>query len=268
MAIKRKPRLVEPEAAPTPNERVAVGGNNPPVGADLDAWRERYATLRKTAEQWQDGIIDSQEEADRLDAFCKQVRAFQKEADAARAAEKKPHDDAAKKVQEKWRPVLDSATRILDAMEAPRKAWLKREQDRINAEREAARKAAEEAAREAERIAERAMRSGTFAAQDAAAEAAAAADEAARKAKEAEKAKASIGGGYTVDGVKRSSVLRTFEKVRCTEVAKAAAFLILSKDVDLTPIADACEQVARQYRKLHPGEDIPGITIEQIERVV
>ena len=48
---------------------------------------------------------DEQEEA--LDDLLDDVRNARKAADAERAAEKKPHDDAARVIQARWKPLLD-----------------------------------------------------------------------------------------------------------------------------------------------------------------
>ena len=83
---------------------------------------------------------DAQEAA--LDALLDDVRQATKDADRHRAAEKKPHDDAAKAVQAAWKPLLDrcdkAATAIKSALTPYREA-------RQRAKDEAARKAREEA---------------------------------------------------------------------------------------------------------------------------
>lgn len=59
---------------------------------------------------------DEQEQA--LDALLDELRTARKEADAQRAAEKKPHDDAAKAVQAAWKPLLDRCDKAADAIKA------------------------------------------------------------------------------------------------------------------------------------------------------
>lgn len=79
-----------------------------------------------------------------------------KEADAQRTAEKKPHDDAAKAVQAKWKPIVDEADGAANELRQALTVFMREEERRLEAERrakweaeqkaaEAARKAAEEA---------------------------------------------------------------------------------------------------------------------------
>lgn len=90
------------------------------------------------------------------------LNALHKRADAARVAEKRPHDDAANAVQQKWKPIVDAAKKYADFARDTAEAW-QREQDRINkmkAEEEARRVKLENERRanehaEAQRLAER-----------------------------------------------------------------------------------------------------------------
>lgn len=83
---------------------------------------------------------DEQEAA--LDALLDDVRKARKDADAQRAAEKKPHDDAAKAVQAAWKPLLDRCDMAADAI---KKALTPYRTEKQRAKDEAARKAREEA---------------------------------------------------------------------------------------------------------------------------
>jgi hypothetical protein len=83
---------------------------------------------------------DEQEAA--LDALLDDVRKARKDADAQRAAEKKPHDDAAKAVQAAWKPLLDRCDAATDAL---KQALTPYREARQRAKDEAARKAREEA---------------------------------------------------------------------------------------------------------------------------
>ncbi|RAK51628.1 hypothetical protein DJ017_17485 [Phenylobacterium soli] len=86
------------------------------------------------------------------------IRKAAKDADKARAEEKKPHDDAAKAVQAKWKPLLDKADLAVTTCKRALAPWLQ-------AKEAAAREAAEAARREAEekaRIAAEAMRQTTL----------------------------------------------------------------------------------------------------------
>lgn len=116
------------------------GHNNPPAeetfGLHID---ELFALLSDTLAG---GEVDSDEREAAIDAIADDFHKASKDADKARAAEKKPHDDAGKAVQAKWKPVIDKAERgkkaCLDAL-TPYRVAKQRAKD------EAARKAREEA---------------------------------------------------------------------------------------------------------------------------
>lgn len=81
-----------------------------------------------------------------------------KQADAQRAAEKKPHDDAAKAIQAKWKPFIDVATDVANKLRDALTAYMRAEEAKLRAEQEAKRKAAEEIARKQREQAEAARR--------------------------------------------------------------------------------------------------------------
>lgn len=93
-----------------------------------------------------DATNDEQEVA--LDALLDDFRKARKGADTERAAEKKPHDDAAKAVQARWKPLLDRCDIGADAIKKALTPYRTAKQKAID---DAARKAREEA--EAARIA-------------------------------------------------------------------------------------------------------------------
>ncbi|ABD27456.1 hypothetical protein Saro_3021 [Novosphingobium aromaticivorans DSM 12444] len=113
------------------------GHNNPPP---LEAWSMHIESLFEVANGITDVTNDEQETA--LDELLDEFRKARKEADGERTAEKKPHDDAAKAVQAKWKPLLDRcdlATGEIKARLTPYRTAKQRAKD------EAARKAREEA---------------------------------------------------------------------------------------------------------------------------
>lgn len=125
-----------------------IGGNNPPADAAFSLHVDSlFALLSDTLAGGEVGT-DEQEAA--IDALLDDFRKAGKDADNARIVEKRPHDDAAKAVQAKWKPILDKADRgaaaCKDAL-TPYRMLKQRAKD------EAARKAREEAearAREAQ----------------------------------------------------------------------------------------------------------------------
>jgi len=83
----------------------AIGGNNPPAfEAHSLNIEDLFALVSGTTAK---GAVETdQQEAD-LDGLLDEFRKARKAADAERAAEKKPHDDAAKAIQARWKPLLD-----------------------------------------------------------------------------------------------------------------------------------------------------------------
>ena len=75
------------------------------------------------------------------------------DADAARAEEKRPHDEAAKAVQSKWKPLLDKADRAVTAAQKPLTDYLLR----LERERQAEAQRLAEEARKAEEQAQAAV---------------------------------------------------------------------------------------------------------------
>lgn len=123
-----------------------IGGNNPPAdaafGLHID---DLFALLSDTLAG---GEVSNDEQEAAIDGLLDDFRKAAKEADKARTAEKKPHDDAAKAVQVKWKPIIDKADR---GAQACKEALTPYRTAKQAAKDEAARKAREEAeAREAE----------------------------------------------------------------------------------------------------------------------
>lgn len=87
----------------------AMGHNNPPAevgfGMHID---DLFSTLSDTLAG---GEVSTDDQEAAIDAILDEFRAASKDADKARAAEKKPHDDAGKAVQAKWKPIIDKADR-------------------------------------------------------------------------------------------------------------------------------------------------------------
>lgn len=103
---------------------------------------------------------DDQEAA--LDGLLDELRKAKKDADAQRAAEKAPHDAAAKAVQTAWKPLLDRCDAGVDAIKkalTPYREARQRAKDeaaaKARAEAEAAQKAAQEALKASDDLEER-----------------------------------------------------------------------------------------------------------------
>lgn len=231
----------------TGNDRIRDGANMTP----FDAHQVNVDDLRAEAATWLDGAeVTTPEEAEAIDLLIKMARSARDEADKQRAAEKKPHDDAAKAVQARWKPLVDSAQRILDVCLEKVGSWrvaeAKRKQD--EADRAAA---AAELQRQAEIDATRAA-AGNLAALEEADQQAAAADQAERVAKAAGKA-AKTGNG-----------LRTVVRAEITDFAAAARFYWApERERFVALVQEFAQRDARAGKR-----DIPGITIHHDQKAV
>jgi hypothetical protein len=103
---------------------------------------------------------DAQEAA--LDALLDEFRAARKNADAERVAEKRPHDDAGKAVQAKWKPLIDRcdmAAGEIKRLLTPYRTIKQRAKDEVarlaREEADARQKAAQEALRASDDLEQR-----------------------------------------------------------------------------------------------------------------
>ncbi len=184
------------------SDRLAIGGNGPPAFEAISLALEDAHT--EALNFLDGGAIENQGQADAIGRIVSEVKRLRKDADEKRAEEKRPHDEAGKAVQTKWKPVLERADDIGRAAQAPLTAYL----HRLEAEqREAARIARAEADRLAQEAiqAERAA-SGDLAATEAARALTKAASTAAKDANRAEKAKAHVTGAERAIGLRQSWV--------------------------------------------------------------
>lgn len=152
------------------------------------------------AKHWLDGEpIANEEQANTVSSLLNRLRRLSKDADAARATEKKPHDDAAKAVQAKWKPITDKATLAAAVAKEALAPWLLQIEQRQIEEAAAAQA---EAARLA-KIAQEAMQAsaGDLTARDDAERLLKAAGAAQKDAAKAAKQKAHATGGEKAIGL-------------------------------------------------------------------
>lgn len=90
---------------PAMTDRHGIGGNAPPAHESYALHIEELFKL--VSDTTAGGAVTTDEQEGALDALLDDLRKARKDADAERAAEKKPHDDAAKAVQARWKPLLD-----------------------------------------------------------------------------------------------------------------------------------------------------------------
>lgn len=116
-----------------------------------DAVEQVNSWLKKTQ-------ITDKVSADKAANWRARLLDLSKRADKEREAEKRPHDEAAKAVQAKWKPFIDVAKNTADRIRDALTAYMRAEEAKLRAEQEAKRKAAEEVARKQREAAEAARR--------------------------------------------------------------------------------------------------------------
>jgi hypothetical protein len=133
----------------------SIGGNKPPPEATFGLHIDELFTL--LSDTLAGGQVDDDTKEAAIDMLMDDFRAASKDADKARAAEKKPHDDAGKAVQAKWKPIIDKADRGVTACKdvlTPYRTAKQRAKDeaarKAREEAEAAQKAAQEALRKSD----------------------------------------------------------------------------------------------------------------------
>lgn len=126
--------------------------------------------------------IDTQAVADEFTNLVDIARACKKEAENQRKAEKKPHDDAIKDIQERFKPLAENLDLAISALKRRVSDFLVRQQEKREAERKAAEAEALRVMEEAEEAERAAAETGSVSAQIAAQTAKEQADQAIQEA--------------------------------------------------------------------------------------
>ena len=114
-----------------------IGDNGGPPIDPFAAIAAHIDDLNAEAKLHLDGKpVETQAQCDALDKLRKAATDAEMLAEDARKAEKKPHDDAAKAVQVKWKPFVDSAVRIKEAARSAAAPWKRKLIDDANTEAE------------------------------------------------------------------------------------------------------------------------------------
>lgn len=171
--------------------RLGIGGNNPPPH---ETFKLHIDDLFETATGFLDGDpIATEGQAEAVSKLLDDARTAGKDADKQRAAEKKPHDDEAKAVQERWKPIIARAELTAETCKKALAPWLEARDAEMRAAALAAQREAEEKAAAARALHEQ---TGTdLAAREQAERALKDAARAERDANRADKAKAQATGG-------------------------------------------------------------------------
>lgn len=219
---------------------------------------EQLEDLFLEARNWLDGsTVQSQAEADAIGKIVNASRTIAKALDAMRVEEKRPHDEAAKAVQEKFKPHLSRCDLIADACKKALTPFLqkleaeKREKERLareeadkkRAEAEAAIRAAKQSDLEERERAEALLRDAKKA-------------EAIATRAESDTAKAKTGG--------RSMSLRTSYRPELINSTEAARHYWTTRKADFDELLTrfAKEDIASGKR------EIPGFTVHEIKEAV
>lgn len=229
----------------------ALGHNRPPIFSadELDALRQRLQELNDAAgAELTAGPIaeDDDDRSARVLDLSRAIKALHDDAEKQRKADKQPHLDACREVDDAWKDITNPADALARKAKGLLTDFAKRRQARIDAERRAAEEQARQAAAEAQRRAEEAAKRNDTIGEAEAAEAKAEAERAAEEA--AAKARVKI---ESASGVGRAGSLRTRKTVKCVNLR--AAFLTLEPllPVDL---AAALEKIARDA--IRQGYDV------------
>lgn len=161
---------------------------------------EEVEDLLLEARNYLDGEpIANEEQANAVSSLLNRLRRVSNDADDARKAEKKPHDDAAKEVQAKWRPIIDKADLAVSTAKHALAPWLQQVEEKQRREAEIARLEADRLAQIAREA--HAEASGNLTATEDAERLLKAADGAQKHAARAEKAKPLATGGERAIGL-------------------------------------------------------------------
>lgn len=105
---------------------------------------EEVEDLLLEARNYLDGEpIANEQQAEAVSSLINRLRRVSKDADEARKAEKKPHDDAAKAVQAKWTPLISKAELATTTAKQALAPWLQKLEEQHHHEADLARAEAE-----------------------------------------------------------------------------------------------------------------------------
>jgi hypothetical protein len=111
-------------------------------------FKEEVDDLLLEARNYLDGEpIANEEQANAVSSLLNRLRRVAKDADAARADEKRPHDERGKEVQAKWKPIIDKADLAASTAKQVLAPWLLQIEERQQREAEVARQEADRLAR-------------------------------------------------------------------------------------------------------------------------
>lgn len=230
-----------------------IGHNNPPT--PFEQMEAEILVLFDQAKGFLDGEpIADQKQADAVGLLDGMIMKARKAADELRVEEKRPHDEAAKAVQEKFKPLLTRCDLARDACKQALTPYLRKLEEEKRALAEEARRIADEERRKAKEALQASHRYDLEARE--AAEAQLKQAEAAEKAaSRAEKDKAHVAGAGRAKG------LRTTYRAEVTDYTAFARHLWVNNKEEYQQFMDdmAAKLVSRGVR----GETVPGLKVHE-----
>ncbi len=147
------------------NVEAVPGHNAPPEPTPFERVAQRIDDLYGEGRNWLDGKpIENQDQNDAVATIVREMQAAAAEADKLRTAEKKPYDEAANAVQERFHPLIGNtkagkgkSVRVIDGCKALLTAFMVAEDAKKRAAADVLRREAEER----ERIAREAMQASS-----------------------------------------------------------------------------------------------------------
>jgi hypothetical protein len=235
-----------------------IGHNEPPSESPLDGFAAHINDLFAEAKNFLDGEgVNSEGEAEAVSKLLDLIRTAAKDADRARSDEKRPHDEAAKAVQAKWKPLLERADLAVDTCKKALAPWLQAQEAAKKAAAELARQEAEAKVQAAQEALEAAAETDLEAREDAEA-LVKAARQAEAAATRAEKDRPAALGGA------RATTLRTYYR---PELVSPKAALV--HYVETQPDAMKAFLLSLAETDVREGKrTIPGFIVHADQRVV
>jgi gamma-glutamylcysteine synthetase len=235
----------------------AIGHNNPPEPTAFEQAEVEILMLFDQAKGFLDGEpIANRAQADAVGTLDGMIMKARKVADELRVEEKRPHDEAAKAVQEKFKPLLTRCDLARDACKQALTPYLRKLEDEKRAKAEEACKAAEEERRKAQEAMQAAHRYD-LEAREAAEAQLKQAEEAEKTARRAEKDKAHVAGAGRAKG------LRTAYRAEVTDYTTFARHLWASHKDEYQEFLDG--MAAKLVQHGVRGETVPGLKVYEVK---
>lgn len=264
--------------AETDEPNRGIGGNNPPAEAKAamqwDAIQAHMDDLLTEARNWADGAaVASQDQADTIGRLRQQLQDAARMADEARVAEKKPLDDAAQEIQDRYNVYIaptknktpGSVSKAVAALGSLLSVWLNKLEAEKRAREDEARAVADKAAADAIEARRAAYGTGDLNAIDEAESLLDAAEDAGKALRAVEKEKVHVQGEYRAVGLRSKWSAKLIDGEGGKALSHYAKTAPDRVKAFLQMLAD--EDVKAGVRPVNGVSPIPGVSIIE-ERIV